>query len=246
MMPDSKRADVSIAWAGRQSRKTNPQHEFLNKLKAHSEFEMIPGKMFPHTEFWKFRDKKTKSGAILHFPEDSDFRDRICLKILWVPPEQSRKGIATRCLKSLLKIVTGVDKRCKLKDGTMSAKCFSIWLVPNPFHAPDWNFDQRKCKVDFGYTEYAGENIRDETYKKLPKSQLRLPWTKLRDFYIGLGFVECPKLSWITGWDDNWNGFRTIRSMGDRAYEIGRKALVFPAENAATLDSMLSSCTNNA
>lgn len=245
MMPDSKRADVSIAWVGRKDNKTNPQHEFFDKLKAHDAFEMIPGKMFPRTEFWKFKDKKTKSGAILHLPDDSSFRDRICLKIIWVPPEKSRKGIATRCLKSLLKIVTQVDKRCKLKDGTMSAKCFSIWLCPNPFVAPDWKFDQRKCKVDFGFTEEAGENIKDETYKNLPKNQLRVSWTKLRDFYISLGFAECSELSHVTDWDSDWNGFRTVRSMGDRAYEIGRKALVFPSENVAGMDSMLRSWTNN-
>jgi hypothetical protein len=70
----------------------------------------------------------------------------------------------------------------------------------------------------------------DESYKEM-KAGRRLDWKALRDFYKSLGFVECEDLSEETFWDEEQRRIRTRRLLLGRSIAMGRKVMLFPAEN---------------
>ena len=243
----------------------SPKEVFYGKVKGSKDFQMLKGyselslktntsnweeeglyswirvkhkqRRFP-SDFYKYKDKKTGSGAIIEMPEDYGDMCRIVLKLLWVPEESSRKGIARRCLQRLLDITLEVDELAKATGewkgdaGTLEvcgSHC-SVSLCPNPFKVEDWTLDQRKNSIDWSNPDAPCKTMADESYKEM-KAGRRLDWKALRDFYKSLGFVECEDLSEETFWDEEQRRIRTRRLLLGRSIALGRKAMLFPAEN---------------
>lgn len=123
----------------------NPSSIFFEKLKNHSQWEMLKGysdwvlKLNPHaikrdepmylkqkvrhqnqdcdSDFYLFTDKEIEGGgAILESPSEHSQSARVVLKCLWVPEEFSRKGIARRALETLIKMCDEVDALAVAKE----------------------------------------------------------------------------------------------------------------------------------
>ena len=163
---------------------------------------------------------------------------RIVLKLLWVPRPESRQGIARRCLQRLLDITLEVDELAKATGewkgdaGTLDvcgSHC-SVSLCPNPFTVEDWTLDQRKNSIDWSNPDNPCKTMKDESYHEM-KNGRRMDWKELRAFYMSLGFVECDDLSQDTIWDEEQRRIRTRQLLLARSITMGRKAMLFPAEN---------------
>ena len=243
----------------------SPKEVFYGKVKGSKDFQMLKGyselslktntgnweeegmyswirvrhkqRTFP-SDFYKYKDKKTGSGAIIEMPEDYGDMCRIVLKLLWVPEESSNRGIARRCLQKLLDITLEVDELAKATGewkgdaGTLEvygSHC-SVSLCPNPFTVEDWTLDQRKNSIDWSNPYNPCKTIRDESYEEM-KNGRRMDWKELRAFYMSLGFVECEDLSQDTIWDEEQRRIRTRQLLLALSITMGRKPMLFPAQN---------------
>ena len=120
-----------------QMKKTNisPAEIFIKKLNTSKDFEMLKGyseetwklnadpinegmyrKSRNHYRdreydscWYRWSDSETKAKAVLEFPENKQLDCRQQWKILWVEPEDRRKGVGRRCVNRVIELGTRIE-----------------------------------------------------------------------------------------------------------------------------------------
>ena len=187
--------------------------------------------------------------ALVCLPQIMDITTYAKLQILWVPPEDSGKGIATAVIEELQEITGKVDDMAKAgekyKGKNLDTSHFSLTLCPNSFVLLEdhWNLEDIYNGDDvIDWTESPEvteeqevspyKSLRDETWEYIPKDKRRLDLHQLRKFYINkMGFVECSELGFHSYYD--WENGRVVREfiLSPRSFTHQRWPLIWPPEN---------------
>lgn len=246
-------------------KKTNisPAEIFIKKLNTSKDFEMLKGyseetwklNADPINEgmyrkgrnhyrdreydscWYRWADSETKAKAVLEFPENKQLDCRQQWKILWVEPEDRRKGVGRRCVNRVIELATEVDGLCKgerkWKDLHITCNCFCIEIVSNPFWIPEgyWNVDDPTNEVDFSDSEAATKLVEDESKTELSQEKRAVDWKTLDAFYESCGFIAVPELGEVKYYDSEQNRIRSHRRMMNRSFDIGRHIHIAPSGN---------------
>jgi hypothetical protein len=264
-------ADIfSTSFYGRpRSKNISPAKIYYEKLKGNKKFKRLYGFSdwtysmnadgSHYRQYYRYRDHrqfpsdwycyrgKGNRRAIIQMPEYSDLNNRVFLKILWVPREQEKKGIATEVMRELMRMTDEVDALAKseerYKDNYITGSSFVLTLIPNSFvvRKDHWNIEDIATGKDLiNWTaspqseadDIPDATMCDEVNAYLPKDELRMSLKQLEKFYIGkLGFVKCLELAFSEDFD--WNTGRINRQLNitGRSVAHQRYPLLYPAEN---------------
>ena len=241
--------------------KTSPNELFIERLKQHSDFEMLYGWIIHSaTEEYDFRTNKINRGtsrvrnykknvetrhflyrkpgtdgyALINLPTMiAKMRNLVFLKTIFVEEKYSGNGIATACMDELKKLTLEIDKQAE-DDETLSFRSCSLYCVPNSFWVSHWTEDNIQ-EIDWTSDKQVDGNLLDETEAEMDEDKIRMTWEQLRDWYIKLGFVEVRELMYYEYLDtSNTYQWRLVRQQcySNRSIRLKRFPLLFPAENA--------------
>lgn len=193
------------------------------------------------SEFWLYTPPgRRKAVGIIQFPTGTrNGEDYYCgqwIKTIWIDPKYRGKGYSRKCFNDIIELVLDVNRIIKERKGykkkDIDGNYFFVWLVPNPFYAPQWKIDQKQCDIDWSNPWKATKHIEDETEEDLSSEKKDISWTALRDFYQRIGFVIDETIHQITQY--SWGEFDAVRynKLTSRSIRMGRYTMRYPAEDA--------------
>ena len=158
---------------------------------------------------------------------------RAFIKCIYVEPQHSKKGIATRCMNILKEIADNVDSLA-CKEGNYGGDSipynhFELSLCPVPFIVP-WTYEDKE-DIDFGNGDKATELMQDGSEETLDADVERVTYQGLKIWYSKLGFVDAPYLDKHVYYDEVHNKIIEKDTLTAFSRSIDRHMMIYPAKN---------------
>ena len=145
------------------------------------------------THFFRYHDLQSGGGSIVYIPRYSFMHCRAFIKCIYVEPQHSKKGIATRCMNILKEIADNVDSLA-CKEGNYGGDSipynhFELSLCPVPFIVP-WTYEDKE-DIDFGNGDKATELMQDGSEETLDADVERVTYQGLKDLVLKVRVCRC-------------------------------------------------------
>lgn len=183
-------------------------------------------------------------------------REILNVHLLFVDKKYQQQGVGHRMLSRLKGHADKLDQMCKARakvfTRVLNERYFSLSVYPNLFDWTEGNeidlmsfadgepeFDFTICVDDLdGDTDKDGYkpadlHMRDETFEKGEFTR-RISQRKLRDFYEGLGFVQCDELQFTNPIEDG-KVKRRVNVSGRTLCNMNKTPMIYP-DNRSFVD----------
>ena len=210
--------------------------------------------MFNSNHYLYIEDGKPKGFfAIKEDRIDYVRREILNINLIYVDKKYQQQGVAKRMIKRLQDYADELDGMCKRRENyftrVINERYFSLSVYPNLFDWMDGHELDLQAFID-GDTEFdftvsleddeqemdsdgykpADLYMRDETFRKGEFTR-RISQKKLREFYEGLGFVQCDELQFTNPIEDG-RVKREVNVSSGTLCNMNKTPMIYPDNNS--------------